>query len=52
VKRIVRGPATPALHAALQESLEANIALLARPEVRDRVLAVMERFTPADGSHA
>jgi enoyl-CoA hydratase/carnithine racemase len=47
VKRIARGSSTPALEAALQESLDANIALIALPEIRDQILAVMERFSPA-----
>jgi enoyl-CoA hydratase/carnithine racemase len=46
VKRIARGPSTPALETALQESLDANIALIARPEVRNQILSVMEQFTP------
>ncbi|WP_326806772.1 enoyl-CoA hydratase/isomerase family protein [Streptomyces sp. NBC_01775] len=45
VKRIARGPSTPAFEVALRESLEANIALIARPEVRKRILSVMERFS-------
>lgn len=44
VKRIARGASTPAFETALQESLEANVALIARPEVRERILAVMEQF--------
>lgn len=49
VKKIARASSTPDLEAALQESLKANIALIARPEVRDRILAVMERFSPSGG---
>ena len=44
-KRVVRLAETPSLEAALDESLRANIDLIARGEVRDRILAVMERFT-------
>jgi 2-(1,2-epoxy-1,2-dihydrophenyl)acetyl-CoA isomerase len=45
VKRIARSASTPAFEAALQESLEANIALIARPDVRERIVSVMERFS-------
>ena len=51
VKQIARGPSTPALEAALQASLDANIALIAGPEVRDKILSVMERFTPTPDRH-
>ncbi|MEU2686845.1 enoyl-CoA hydratase/isomerase family protein [Streptomyces hygroscopicus] len=44
-KAIARGVSAPAFEAALQESLKANIALIARPEVRERILSVMERFS-------
>lgn len=48
MKRIARGPLTPLFEAALQDSLEANIAVIARPEVRKRILSVMERFSLSD----
>ncbi len=44
-KRVVRMSATPELDAALDESLRANIDLIARGEVRDRILGVMEQFS-------
>jgi enoyl-CoA hydratase/carnithine racemase len=44
-KRVVRLAETPRLEAALDESLRANIDLIARGEVRDRIVAVMERFS-------
>ena len=45
LKRVVRLAAGPELDAALRASLEANIALIARDDVRARILAVMERFS-------
>jgi len=48
VKKIARQSTSGELDAALDASLKANIELLARPEVRDRVLEVMERYTPRD----
>lgn len=44
-KRVVRLATTPELDAALDESLRANVELIARGEVRERILAVMERFS-------
>ncbi|WP_406020571.1 enoyl-CoA hydratase/isomerase family protein [Nocardioides sp. NBC_00850] len=44
-KRVARAAATVELEAALQESLAANIDLIARPEVRKGILAVMERYS-------
>ena len=44
-KRVVRAAETPRLEAALDESLQANIDLIARGEVRERIVAVMERFS-------
>ena len=43
-KRVARAAATVELDAALDESLAANIDLIALPEVRSRILAVMERY--------
>jgi enoyl-CoA hydratase/carnithine racemase len=43
-KRALRLAATADLEAALEESLRANIDLIAQGEVRDRMVAVMERF--------
>jgi enoyl-CoA hydratase/carnithine racemase len=45
LKRVVRQAAEPELDAALRSSLEANIALIARDDVRARILAVMEKFS-------
>lgn len=45
LKRVVRQAAGPELDAALRSSLEANIALIARDDVRARILAVMEKFS-------
>ncbi len=47
LKKIVRSAATAKLDAALRASYEANVELIARPEVRDRIVAVMERFSRA-----
>ncbi|WP_327726622.1 enoyl-CoA hydratase/isomerase family protein [Streptomyces sp. NBC_00487] len=47
VKGIARGASTPAFETALRDSLAANIELIARPEVRERIVAVMERFSLA-----
>ena len=44
-KKIARRAATAALDAALDASLAANIELIALPEVRDRILDVMERYS-------
>ena len=46
-KKVARAAGSVDLEVALQESLAANIELLALPEVRDRVLAVMERYSVA-----
>jgi len=46
-KRIARAAATVELEVALTESLAANIALIAQPEVRGLVLNVMERYSLA-----
>jgi len=45
LKRIVRASAGADLERVLQESYDANVGLLARHEVRERVLAVMERYS-------
>ena len=42
---MVRSAAGPELDAALRASLEANIALIARDDVRARILAVMEKYS-------
>lgn len=47
VKRIARAAATSELDAALDASLAANIELIAQAEVRDRIVAVMERYSLA-----
>ena len=44
-KAAARLAETPQLHAALAESLQANIDLIARGDVRERMVAVMERYT-------
>jgi 2-(1,2-epoxy-1,2-dihydrophenyl)acetyl-CoA isomerase len=44
-KRVVRLAAISELEKALEESLQANIDLIARGDVRDRIVAVMERFS-------
>lgn len=44
-KRIARAAASVELDAALDASLQANIELIATPEVRDRILHVMERYS-------
>ena len=44
-KQVVRLAATAELDAALDASLRANIDLIARGEVRDRMVAVMERYS-------
>ena len=44
-KRIARAAATPDLDAALDASLAANIELIAQPEVRAKIVAVMERYS-------
>ena len=55
-KNVARAAATLELEAALQESLAANIDLIALPEVRARILEVMETYSlartrrPADSS--
>ncbi|TDO51689.1 enoyl-CoA hydratase/carnithine racemase [Kribbella sp. VKM Ac-2527] len=48
-KKVARAAGSRELEAALDESLAANIDLLARPEVRARVLAVMERYSLSRG---
>jgi 2-(1,2-epoxy-1,2-dihydrophenyl)acetyl-CoA isomerase len=50
-KQVARAAATVELEAALQESLAANIQLIALPEVRGRILAVMERYSLARARH-
>jgi 2-(1,2-epoxy-1,2-dihydrophenyl)acetyl-CoA isomerase len=45
MKRVVRLAATPELDRALDESLAANIELIAQGEVRERIVAVMERYS-------
>ncbi|MGU3438212.1 enoyl-CoA hydratase/isomerase family protein [Actinomycetes bacterium M1A6_2h] len=49
VKQIARSRSTVELDAALIASLAANIELIARPDVRAGILAVMERFSGAVG---
>jgi enoyl-CoA hydratase/carnithine racemase len=44
-KQVVRLAATAELTTALAESLQANIDLIARGEVRERMVAVMERYS-------
>ena len=44
-KRISRAASSRELDAALDASLAANIELIAQPDVRDRILAVMERYS-------
>ncbi len=51
-KRVARAASTVELEAALQESLAANIDLIALPEVRTRILDVMERYGQARARHA
>ena len=46
-RRASRVPRRRELDAALKESLAANIALIARPEVRARILDVMEQYSLA-----
>ena len=46
-KRVARAQRLLELEAALQESLAANIDLIALPEVRARILEVMERYSLA-----
>jgi 2-(1,2-epoxy-1,2-dihydrophenyl)acetyl-CoA isomerase len=48
MKRIARQHATPQLEATLTESLQANISLIARDEVRQRIVAVMEKYVAID----
>jgi 2-(1,2-epoxy-1,2-dihydrophenyl)acetyl-CoA isomerase len=51
VKRIARAGATVDLDVALDASLAANIELIAQPEVRERIVTVMERYSLArDGA--
>jgi 2-(1,2-epoxy-1,2-dihydrophenyl)acetyl-CoA isomerase len=45
LKQILRQAAAPNLDAALRASYEANVALIARDDVRSRIVAVMEQFT-------
>ncbi|OZF07803.1 2-ketocyclohexanecarboxyl-CoA hydrolase [Rhodococcus sp. 15-1154-1] len=49
-KKIVRARSTVELDAALRASLAANIGLIARPEVRAGILAVMERYSAGSSS--
>ena len=51
-KGIARAAATAQLESALQKSLAANIDLIALPEVRARILEVMERYSLARARHA
>lgn len=51
-KTIARGVSTPAFEAALRDCLKANIALIARPEVRERILSAMERFSTSAARRA
>ena len=46
-KQVTRAAAGAALEEALRESYEANVRLIARDEVRARILAVMERYSTA-----
>ena len=46
-KRVARAASTVDLEAALQDSLAANIELIALPEVRARILEVMEKYSLA-----
>jgi 2-(1,2-epoxy-1,2-dihydrophenyl)acetyl-CoA isomerase len=50
VKRISRAAATVDLDAALDASLAANIELISQPDVRERIVAVMERYSHARSS--
>ena len=45
IKHILRAQAGSELHAALRASYEANVTLIARDDVRARILAVMERYS-------
>jgi|SRR5689334_1440213 len=45
LKRVARQTAGPELDATLRASLQANIDLIARDDVRSRILAVMEQFS-------
>ena len=45
IKSVVRSAAGSELDTALRASLEANIALIARDDVRARILAVMEKYS-------
>jgi 2-(1,2-epoxy-1,2-dihydrophenyl)acetyl-CoA isomerase len=45
MKRVARLAATPELDRALDESLAANIELIAQGDVRERIVAVMERYS-------
>jgi 2-(1,2-epoxy-1,2-dihydrophenyl)acetyl-CoA isomerase len=47
MKLVARRTTSEALDIALQDSLDANIALIARPQVRERILAVMQRYSLA-----
>ncbi|OZC61956.1 2-ketocyclohexanecarboxyl-CoA hydrolase [Rhodococcus sp. 15-725-2-2b] len=50
VKKITRAISTVELDAALRASLAANIELIARPDVRTGILAVMERYSAGSSS--
>lgn len=51
-KRVARASSTAELEAALQESLAANIDLITLPEVRGRILEVMEKYSLARAGRA
>lgn len=49
-KQIARRAATEELERVLRDSYQANVELLEREEVRDRVVAVMERYSARAGA--
>lgn len=51
-KKVARAASTVELEAALQESLAANIDLIALPEVRSQILNVMEKYSLASARRA
>lgn len=51
-KKVARLAKSVELETALQESLAANIDLIATPEVRGRILAVMEKYSQAQAKRA
>ena len=51
-KQVARAAARSSSRPRLQESLAANIELIALPEVRARILGVMERYSLAKARHA